>query len=141
MGIKLLDVTVLNEQELIAEINKIIWILIERYNDEVGMGWDCDKTYTNNRALDEDEGDDYSLVNDVVVSYSNEEMSETEDSSKWSNTWEFTSDNDGFTIKHTLITEGDDDVSNSTEVWGDFEVAYWWAHGAYEQKWIPTDKN
>ena len=83
------------------------------------------------------------MVNDVVVSYSDEEISDddSEDDSKWTSTWGFTSDNDGFTIDHTVITEDGDDVSHDTEVWGDFEVAYWWVHGAYEQKWVPTDKN
>ena len=46
MDIKLIDVSEHTEQEIIAEINKIVWVLIERYNEEVGMGWDdSDKTY------------------------------------------------------------------------------------------------
>jgi hypothetical protein len=140
-GIKLIDVATHTEQEVIVEINKLVWILIERYNDKVGNGWDeDDKTYSNNNALDQEEGDDYDLVNDVVVSYSDNELSENDDDSKWENVWDFTSADEGWTINHTVITEDGDDVSNETDVYGDYEVAYWWVLGAYEQKWLPTDR-
>ena len=137
MGIELIDVTKHSEQEVISEINKIIWILIERYNEEVGDGWEEDyKTYTNNKPLDEESGDEYTLDNNVTVSYSDNEISENNDDSKWECVWGFTSD-EGWTVDHTLITENGDDVSHKSDVWGDYEAAYWWVIGAYEQKWIP----
>jgi len=76
MGIELIDVTKHSEQEIISEINKIIWILIERSNEEVGDGWEeADKAYTNNRPLYEESGDYYTLANNVTVSYSDNEIS------------------------------------------------------------------
>ena len=140
MNIELIDVSEHSEKEVIAEINKIVPILIERYNDEVGQGWDeDDKTYTNNKAMDEDEGDEYSLTNEVSVSYIDEELSDEVDGSKWSNTWTFDSD-EGWTIEYNLIVEDGDDISSESNVHGDYEVAYWWVISAYEQNWIPTDK-
>ena len=142
MDIKLIDVATHTEQEVTAEINKLVWILIERYNDEVGNGWDEDgKSYTNNKTLDQEEGDEYDLGNDVVVSYSDTELSENDNDSKWKNVWGFTSEDEGWTIDHTVITEDGDDISHETDVHGDYEVAYWWVLGAYEQKWLPTDNN
>ena len=140
MNIELIDVGKHSEKEVIAEINKIVPILIERYNDEVGQGWnEDDKTYTNNKAMDEDEGDEYSLTNEVSVSYIDEELSDEVDGSKWSNTWTFDSD-EGWTIEYNLIVEDGDDISSESNVHGDYEVAYWWVISAYEQNWIPTDK-
>ena len=140
MNIKLIDVSEHSEKEVIAEINKIVPILIERYNDEVGQGWDeDDKTYTNNKAMDEDDGDEYSLSNEVSVSYIDEELSDEVDGSKWSNTWTFDSD-EGWTIEYNLIVEDGDDISSESNVHGDYEVAYWWVISAYEQNWIPADK-
>ena len=140
MNIELIDVIEHSEKEVIAEINKIVPILIERYNDEVGQGWDeDDKTYTNNKAMDEDEGDEYSLTNEVSVSYIDEELSDEVDGSKWSNTWTFDSD-ESWTIEYNAIVEDGDDISSESNVHGDYEVAYWWVISAYEQNWIPTDK-
>ena len=140
MNIELIDVSEHSEKEVIAEINKIVPILIERYNDEVGQGWDeDDKTYTNNKPMDEDEGDEYSLTNEVSVSYIDEELSDEVDGSKWSNTWTFDSD-EGWTIEYNAIVEDGDDISSESNVHGDYEVAYWWVISAYEQNWIPTDK-
>ncbi|MBT4732387.1 hypothetical protein HOB87_10525 [Candidatus Woesearchaeota archaeon] len=140
MNIELIDVSEHSEKEVIAEINKIVPILIERYNDEVGQGWDeDDKTYTNNKAMDEDEGDEYSLTNEVSVSYIDEELSDEVDGSKWSNTWTFDSD-ESWTIEYNAIVEDGDDISSESNVHGDYEVAYWWVISAYEQNWIPTDK-
>ena len=140
MNIELIDVGKHSEKEVIAEINKIVPILIERYNDEVGQGWnEDDKTYTNNKAMDEDEGDEYSLTNEVSVSYIDEELSDEVDGSKWSNTWTFDSD-EGWTIEYNAIVEDGDDISSESNVHGDYEVAYWWVISAYEQNWIPADK-
>ena len=140
MNIELIDVIEHSEKEVIAEINKIVPILIERYNDEVGQGWDeDDKTYTNNKAMDEDEGDEYSLTNEVSVSYIDEELSDEVDGSKWSNTWTFDSD-ESWTIEYNAIVEDGDDISSESNVHGDYEVAYWWVISAYEQNWIPADK-
>lgn len=145
MEIKEISVVEHSEDEIIAEINKIIPILIERYNDRIGDGWDEGrKTYENNVALSEDDGDDFNLSNQTVVYYSDEELDPDDASNEgvedyWKCIWTFKNDEDGFAIEFTMLVEDNEDVEMFTEVIGDYEVAYWCVLGMYEANWIPAD--
>lgn len=142
--IKEIDVVGSSTDVIFNEIKKLTRILIGRYNEEVGQGWDEDMTYTNNDALSEEDGDDYDLSNETTVSYYDDELDPSDASGDnvenyWECVWTFDNDNDGFTIDYTMWLEDGDDIDDKVMVDGDYEVAYWWAYGAYVENWIPTE--